>query len=469
MRMNPYRGPVPTPAQSLLLANAAKKDRRKLKGPTLPFTTIFKYAKRRDMQKKMAGPLKSDMNWPVSLHYNSTERRLVFVLVPKEYFSKFRRIAIGRFKKPFATHLTVGVVKRTKGPLIIHSISIPVERAEEIIRAVIRAKGGSKTTTKSVKMTPPPKSVTTRLKQAKALAKASPKKKAPAKKKAPVKKRASAKKRAVAATPLALEKFKEQLGPFSKWLNEELQAVGLPAANPKDTMAYYQVYQMAPVQANPMGGYHPSPQAHAQMAQNTMVTSAAGNPFQPPVQNPLLMSVMMNPGMNDPMFEERFMSWVTAQQTKKAARPRAPRNRRALRNPATNPGRNPIGKKGKNVPVKQFEAWLRRNGSEDQIKRYESAVKAYMKFHKGAKPRTVVRYEENVGDPRDGYKDMEFEYSMGKSPAEIYTTPKHSGKAPYSYIHDYETLPQVTSTAGGQRVTKRFHGTKTHVSDWIHG
>ena len=488
MRMNPYRGPVPTKAQSMLLANSAKKFVRKLKEPTLPFTTIFKYAKLRSMQKRMAGPLKSDMNWPISIEYNHAERRLVFVLVPKQYFGDFRRIAIGRFKKPFSTHLTVGIVKKTKGPLIIHSISVPVERAEEIIRAEIRAKGGSKAKKKSVKMTAAPKSQPTRMKQVREILegkKDSPKKKATPKKKTAPKKRSVAKKKVTkkkapkkkttakkkatskVASPPGLESYSKQLGPFNEWLQDQLHQAGLPAANPKDLMAYYQVYQMSPVQANP-GGYHPSPAAYGGMSQNPPTVAP----------NPLLMSILMNPGMQDPMFEERFQAWVTAQGKKSSTgrgRGRRRNPQQVARNrypvpaaPRTKPIPSAFGKKKKEISEKKFAEWLRKNGTQDQISRYESSVKAYMKFHQGAKPKTVVRYLENIGDPKDDNRIMEFEFSMGESPAEIYNPPKHSGKAPHSYIHDYETLPKVTSTAGGQRVTKRFQGTPTHVSDWIH-
>jgi len=134
-----------------------------------------------------------------------------------------------------------------------------------------------------------------------------------------------------------------------------------------------------------------------------------------------------------------------------------------------NPGESSPFKKNKAISLAKFESWLRQNGTRDQIERYERAIEAYMKFHQGAKPRTVRKFIETVGD-RDSQKiEREFEFSLGKSPAEIYNVPNYSGKAPYSYVHDYETLPEVSSPAGGQRIVKRFQGTKTHVSDWIHG
>jgi hypothetical protein len=180
---------------------------------------------------------------------------------------------------------------------------------------------------------------------------------------------------------------------------------------------------MAPVQANSI----PIPPRGNPLPRNYQITEIA------PIQaNPLLMTILPNPPDE------------------------------ANSNPA------PFSK-NKAVSIAKFEKWLMKYGTKDQVQRYKSAVQAYMKFHQGAKPRSVRMFSEELGDRDKQEIEREFEFSLGKSPAEIYNVPEYSGKAPYSYVHDYERLPEVSSPAGGQRITKRFQGTKTHVSDWIHG
>jgi hypothetical protein len=209
----------------------------------------------------------------------------------------------------------------------------------------------------------------------------------------------------------------------------------------------YSVTEIAPIQANPPYG--------GQLSPDYSVTEIA--PVQP---NPLLMTIYPNPARNQrmsrPGFEEQFQQWVAMKKAELGGMRR-------------NPGSESPFKPKEKIERKKFEKWLMQNGSEDEIKRYRSAMKAYKKFHKGAAPRHVTVFRESVGNPHNQEIEREFEFALGESPAEIYNTPSHSKKAPYSYIHDYEELPQLTSSAGGQRVSKRFYGTGTHVSDWIHG
>jgi len=180
--------------------------------------------------------------------------------------------------------------------------------------------------------------------------------------------------------------------------------------------------------------------------------------------NPLLMTIYPNPGPDTERAQE-IQAFTKNKGKKKTTRNGAvgkTKHRKFMSNPRRK-------KKPITMTVREYENYLDAHGTDDQKARYYEAKEAYRRFHKGAEPQQITRFEEVIGDPDSDVTETEFEYALGASPAEIYNTPEHSNKPTYSYIHDYEELPQLTTTAGGRRVTKRYQGTKTRVTDWIHG
>ena len=119
------------------------------------------------------------------------------------------------------------------------------------------------------------------------------------------------------------------------------------------------------------------------------------------------------------------------------------------------------------VSLKKFESWLKKNGTDDEIKRYKREVTAYKKFHQGKNPTSVTRRLVDVGTGKK-VTGRSFGYSMGKSPMETYITPKGSGKGDDTpYLHEYGTHPDGITTSAGKVVIKPLEG-KTRITDWIH-
>jgi hypothetical protein len=126
-----------------------------------------------------------------------------------------------------------------------------------------------------------------------------------------------------------------------------------------------------------------------------------------------------------------------------------------------------IQKSGR-IPLKEFEPWLRANGSQDEVKRYEETKEAYKQFHHGTEPRTITRRLVDIGAGGE-IVGRSFTYSMGKSPFESYITPKGSKKGDDTpYLHEYETQPEGLATAGGKTIIKPLDGS-AYIGDWIHG
>ncbi len=123
--------------------------------------------------------------------------------------------------------------------------------------------------------------------------------------------------------------------------------------------------------------------------------------------------------------------------------------------------------KGRKIPIEKFAAWLRKNGTPDEWRRFMKEVKAYKRFHKGAEPKFVTRKFVDVGAGKK-IVARSFGYSMGKSPFEPYITPSGSGKGNKTpYLHEYETLPDGITNSTGKVVIKPLEG-RTKITDWIH-
>jgi hypothetical protein len=123
-------------------------------------------------------------------------------------------------------------------------------------------------------------------------------------------------------------------------------------------------------------------------------------------------------------------------------------------------------KKGQKINVARFEKWLYENCPDAWIKAYEKAKKQYKKFHLGTMPKNITMEMLPFGDGQ--LLPPEFVYSAGESPAETYTTDKRSGKAPYSYVHEYKDKPDVLvgGAMGDQFVLKPLRG-RARVDDWF--
>ena len=349
----------------------AKKAAKKVKRySTMPVEVLLQYAAKPEIFKSLSSVLTKEENYPAFVTYAPAWKLVGYIARDKENFQpkSFRTKVVPAGRHPVQqTWLTFGRLKHSRKSAI-HTIEIPIQRVEGVIKRKWTA--GEDIHQPTLLQVPAFNEILV----------------------------------SKGIMPLA-DGMREVFAAMDAASNIPLP----PAGNPLPP--WYQKTSIAPVTPNfSRPGY--------QLTQVAPVTP-----------NPLLMTIMPNPGGE-----------------------------------ASSPFKN-----NKAILIAKFESWLRRNGTRDQVERYERAIEAYTKFHQGAKPRTVRKFTEAVGD-RDSRKiEREFEFSLGKSPAEIYNVPEYSGKAPYSYVHDYEKLPEVSSPAGGQRIVKRFQGTKTHVSDWIHG
>jgi hypothetical protein len=125
-------------------------------------------------------------------------------------------------------------------------------------------------------------------------------------------------------------------------------------------------------------------------------------------------------------------------------------------------------KEGQKVPVARFEKWLFSTGMTEWIRGYKEGLRQYKKFHMGPKPKTITFSMMDIGGA--SILPPEFLVSAGKSPAETYTPMSHSGKAPNSFVHEYDTQPEMLfgGRPGKQYVLKPLTG-GARIDDWMRG
>jgi len=180
----------------------------------------------------------------------------------------------------------------------------------------------------------------------------------------------------------------------------------------------------------------------------TMPPSAFPPVLGPPrLNNPLLMTVE-NPGYPYPIPGQSAGSLLNGWRS--------------------NPGLDIPFRPGQKIARDRFEGWL--YGTQgipgDWIRNYERAIEEYTRFHLGTAPEHVTFDLIELGGEQ--MLPPEFMYSAGKSPAETYTPDSNSGKSPASYVHEYETQPDVLVGLGGRYVLKPLRGTAL-VTDWFYG
>jgi hypothetical protein len=125
-------------------------------------------------------------------------------------------------------------------------------------------------------------------------------------------------------------------------------------------------------------------------------------------------------------------------------------------------------KEDKKTPIKDFQNWLYAEGNPTDIKRFREAIARYKKFHLGAEPESVSRQVINIGSK--DITDRDFVFSAGKSPADLYEVPAHSGKENNrrGYIHHWGNRPETLITRDGKAIVKQLKG-KARVTDWFRG
>lgn len=161
--------------------------------------------------------------------------------------------------------------------------------------------------------------------------------------------------------------------------------------------------------------------------------------------NPLLMSVVLNPG------------------------PRSKKKSRRIRR--QNPGKSPW-RNGQEVPVDQVIDWIRRKGSPAQIRQMEKAWGKYTEFHKGSTPATVII--QQIPGMAQGQHLQEFVAGVGISPTETYISPPGSGKGKAAYLHEWgdgdeSKMPHSFVTSDGMFVGKALRGGSQKVDEWMEG
>jgi hypothetical protein len=167
--------------------------------------------------------------------------------------------------------------------------------------------------------------------------------------------------------------------------------------------------------------------------------------------NPLLMTVC---GLNPPADE--FVDYI---ENIVDSEPKI------LYNP-DNEGRECPFDEGQEIPIEEFEAWLKKSGTPEEIARYEQTKEACQKFHLGTPVQFVTRKVINLGVSQ-AIVDRDFTYSMGKTPSQMYVPNDDSGKAPHAYVHEYETEPEALVAGNGKLILEPLEG-RAIVTDWIH-